>query len=209
MSGYHHFMPTFWNVGLGQFIEAELLLPGLSEKKHLQTCITHGHLTVDPEQPTWLKKSNLLIAAAILLPGESSQGDPAMFMILRMLDDGVAALGSPPASKQVMANLPVTIFIDEFLMNLWYICGVSNFQGGVSCRLEDARVSQQAYVSPSLPEAMWKRGHLGTKGKTKAEKNEEAKGCTLPKGRTPPFVPVREALEKQDQKGDKEQSVFH
>ncbi|KAK6781917.1 hypothetical protein RDI58_019713 [Solanum bulbocastanum] len=37
---------------------------------------------------------------------------------MEMLDDGVAALGVPPASKQVMANFPVTIVINEFLMKL-------------------------------------------------------------------------------------------
>lgn len=59
-----------------------------------------------------------------------------------MFDDIVAALGSPHASQQVMANLPAGT------------CGVSSFQGGVSYKLEDAGVSKQSNVSPSLPEAM-------------------------------------------------------
>lgn len=38
-----------------------------------------GHLTVDPEpeQPAWLEQSHILTAAAALLGGESSQGDPS------------------------------------------------------------------------------------------------------------------------------------
>ncbi|KAL3500340.1 hypothetical protein ACH5RR_039433 [Cinchona calisaya] len=72
--------PGFWNAGLGLFLEAEQLISGTSEKKHLQNCIAHarehlgeaenqsedmesaqtmtntgflfeGHLTVDPEPP--------------------------------------------------------------------------------------------------------------------------------------------------------------
>ncbi|XP_060208240.1 E3 ubiquitin-protein ligase AIP2 [Lycium barbarum] len=161
-------MPGFWNAGLGLFIEAEHLVSGSSEKKHLQSCITQaqeqlaevvnesrhttstengsnrrflfeGHLTVDPEpeQPAWLEQSNLLTAAAALLAGESSQGDPANVnasegghnvleelvarldnMIPEMLDDGPAAPRRPPASKQVVANLPVTTVTDEFLTKL-------------------------------------------------------------------------------------------
>lgn len=35
-----------------------------------------------------------------------------------MLDDGPAAPRAPPASKQVVANLPVITVTDEFLMKL-------------------------------------------------------------------------------------------
>ncbi|KAF3666617.1 E3 ubiquitin-protein ligase AIP2 [Capsicum annuum] len=147
-------MPGFWNAGLGLFVEAEHLVSGSSEKKHLQSCISQareqltevqnesqnttstengsnrrflfeGHLTVDPEpeQPAWLELS--------------SQGDPANVnttegarsvleelvarlddIIPEMLDDGPAAPRAPPASKQVVANLPVITVTDEFLMKL-------------------------------------------------------------------------------------------
>lgn len=160
-------MPGFWNAGLGLFVEAEHLMSGSSEKKHLQSCITQareqlaevenesqnttstengsnrrflfeGHLTVDPEpeQPAWLEQSNLVTAAEALLVGESSEGDPANLdategvrllerlvasldnIIPEMLDDGPAAPRAPPASKQVVANLPVTTVTDEFLKKL-------------------------------------------------------------------------------------------
>ncbi|KAJ8555438.1 hypothetical protein K7X08_012934 [Anisodus acutangulus] len=161
-------MPGFWNAGLGLFVEAEHLVLGSSEKKHLQSCITQareqlaevqnesrnttstengsnrrflfeGHLTVDrePEQPAWLEQSNLLTAAAALLAGQSSHDDPASVnasdggqnvleelvarldnMIPEMLDDGPSAPRRPPASKQVVANLPVTTVTDEFLTKL-------------------------------------------------------------------------------------------
>ncbi|CAN4076615.1 unnamed protein product [Withania somnifera] len=160
-------MPGFWNAGLGLFVEAEHLVSGSSEKKHLQNCITQareqlaevdnesqnttstengsnrrflfeGHLTVDPEPelPAWLEQSNLLTAAEALLVGQSSEGDPANFdategvpllerlvaslhnIIPEMLDDGPSAPRVPPASKQVVENLPVTTITDEVLTKL-------------------------------------------------------------------------------------------
>lgn len=35
-------MPGFWNAGLGLFVEAEHLVSGSSEKKHLQSYITQA-----------------------------------------------------------------------------------------------------------------------------------------------------------------------
>ncbi|CAI9094548.1 OLC1v1030308C1 [Oldenlandia corymbosa var. corymbosa] len=158
--------PGFWNAGLALFIEAEQLISGTAEKKHLLSCIAQarehlgevenrsedvvpaqtrtnrgflfeGHLTVDPEppQPDWLVQSNLLTAAATLFSGESSDGqagrtpEEATDMVRRLverldeivpmiLDDGPVAPRAPPASKELVAKLPVTIVTEEILLKL-------------------------------------------------------------------------------------------
>ncbi|KAI9118446.1 hypothetical protein K1719_010778 [Acacia pycnantha] len=98
-----------------------------------------GHLTVDPEppQPQWLVQSNLLTTAATLFDAESSQGLAAddtsqenaanMLQDLLnrledavplMLSDGPALPKVPPASKEVVAKLPVITLTEEILAKL-------------------------------------------------------------------------------------------
>ncbi|XP_028777379.1 E3 ubiquitin-protein ligase AIP2-like [Neltuma alba] len=98
-----------------------------------------GHLTVDPEppQPQWLVQSNLLTTAGTLFSAESSQGlaadDPSrenaanMLQDLLnrledavplMLSDGPAPPKVPPASKEVVAKLPVITLTGEILAKL-------------------------------------------------------------------------------------------
>ncbi|KAK7321556.1 hypothetical protein VNO77_32322 [Canavalia gladiata] len=98
-----------------------------------------GHLTVDPEppQPQWLVQSNLLSTAATLFAAESSQASAAndttpedasnvlQELINRleevvplMVDEGTVAPKAPPASKEVVANLPVITLTEEILANL-------------------------------------------------------------------------------------------
>nr|AGV54708.1 E3 ubiquitin-protein ligase AIP2-like isoform 1 [Phaseolus vulgaris] len=98
-----------------------------------------GHLTVDPEppQPQWLVQSNLLSTAATLFAAESSQApaanettqeDAAKMLqdllnrleevVPLMVDGGPVAPKAPPASKEVVANLPVITFTKEILANL-------------------------------------------------------------------------------------------
>ncbi|KAK6158788.1 hypothetical protein DH2020_006102 [Rehmannia glutinosa] len=98
-----------------------------------------GHLTVDPEppQPHWLVQSNFLTAAATLFDGESSGtgiGDSnttegAVNLLQELVDrldnivpefletdSGVPK--APPASKEVVAKLPVTTVTEEILTKL-------------------------------------------------------------------------------------------
>ncbi|XP_051151103.1 E3 ubiquitin-protein ligase AIP2 [Andrographis paniculata] len=98
-----------------------------------------GHLTVDPEppQPNWMLQSNLLTAAATLLHGESSglhaedgntreHAVSALQELFNRLDDIVPEILDddsgvprvPPASKEVVAKLPVTCITEEILVKL-------------------------------------------------------------------------------------------
>ncbi|KAL0297334.1 UNVERIFIED_CONTAM: E3 ubiquitin-protein ligase AIP2 [Sesamum radiatum] len=98
-----------------------------------------GHLTVDPEppQPDWLVQSNLLTAAATLFQGESSgeqvENPNSVEGAVNLLQDLVDRLDNivpeildidsgvpraPPASKEVVAKLPVTTVTEEVLVKL-------------------------------------------------------------------------------------------
>ncbi|KAF4386300.1 hypothetical protein G4B88_003517 [Cannabis sativa] len=105
-----------------------------------------GHLTVDrePPQPQWLVQANLLNAAASLLPAESSSSsqsiaaaledenpsDPAAASLIQSLmenlddfllpimEDDRAAPRVPPASKEVVAKLPIINITKEVLEKL-------------------------------------------------------------------------------------------
>ncbi|KAI5669553.1 hypothetical protein M9H77_19406 [Catharanthus roseus] len=99
-----------------------------------------GHLTVDrePPQPDWLVHSNHLTAAATLLAREyshegegniSTSEDTAMLNeLVNRLDDVVPMIGLldvgpvaprvPPASKEVVAKLPVTTITEDTLTKL-------------------------------------------------------------------------------------------
>ncbi|KAL7150683.1 hypothetical protein ABFS83_05G130900 [Erythranthe nasuta] len=98
-----------------------------------------GHLTVDqePPQPAWLVQSNLLTAAATLFQAESSglqldnsnteDGASSLLQQLvdsldnivpEILDIDTGAPRVPPASKEVVAKLPVNTVTQEMLVNL-------------------------------------------------------------------------------------------
>ncbi|XP_061368090.1 E3 ubiquitin-protein ligase AIP2 [Gastrolobium bilobum] len=97
-----------------------------------------GHLTVDqePPQPQWLVESNLLSTAATLFAAESSQGSAAndttpenaanvlqelinrLEEVVPLMDIDPVAPKAPPASKEVVAKLPVITLTDEILANL-------------------------------------------------------------------------------------------
>lgn len=100
-----------------------------------------GHLTVDPEppRPQWLVQSNnLLTAAATLSNLESANGltennnitsENAASILLQLMDDlqdivpeildnDTRAPRVPPASKEVVANLPVITLTEDALSKL-------------------------------------------------------------------------------------------
>ncbi|KAJ1430149.1 Zinc finger, RING-type [Sesbania bispinosa] len=98
-----------------------------------------GHLTVDPEpaQPQWLVQSNLLATAATLFAAESSHGSAANGttpedasnvledlmnrleeVVPLIVDEGVVAPKVPPASKEVVAKLPVITLTEEILAKM-------------------------------------------------------------------------------------------
>ncbi|KAL8499343.1 hypothetical protein ACS0TY_022358 [Phlomoides rotata] len=100
-----------------------------------------GHLTVDaePPQPDWLVQSNLLTAAATLFQAQGDSSGEQMgstdsvdgtasllqhfvdsldSMLPEILDTDSGVPRVPPASKEVVANLPVTTVTDEFLGKL-------------------------------------------------------------------------------------------
>ncbi|KAL5850719.1 hypothetical protein ACOSQ3_008767 [Xanthoceras sorbifolium] len=98
-----------------------------------------GHLTVDPEppQPQWLQQANLMSAVASLVNAESSRGSTESnntsetaanllqefmnnldIVIPELLEDHAGPPRAPPASKEVVAKLPVIVLTDEILSNL-------------------------------------------------------------------------------------------
>ncbi|KAL3844087.1 hypothetical protein ACJIZ3_001490 [Penstemon smallii] len=110
-----------------------------SENRTNRGYLFEGHLTVDPEppRPNWLVQSNLMTAAATLFHGESS-GDQtgsnnstegAVNLLQDLIDrfddivpeflegdSGVPRV--PPASKEVVAKLPVTDVTEDFILKL-------------------------------------------------------------------------------------------
>ncbi|KAK2645159.1 hypothetical protein Ddye_020354 [Dipteronia dyeriana] len=101
--------------------------------------IFEGHLTVDPEppQPQWLQQSYLMHAVASLVNAESSRGSAESdntsataasllqdfmnnldIVIPELLEDNAAPPRAPPASKAVVAKLPVIILTDDILSKL-------------------------------------------------------------------------------------------
>ncbi|GMN63284.1 hypothetical protein TIFTF001_032409 [Ficus carica] len=99
-----------------------------------------GHLTVDmePPQPQWLVQTNLLNAAATLLAAESSSRAAAENedasrsaanliqslienvddLLIPIMEDERGPPKVPPASKEVVANLPIITITEEVLATL-------------------------------------------------------------------------------------------
>jgi E3 ubiquitin-protein ligase AIP2 len=115
--------------------------PG-SQSSQNRGYLFEGHLTVDPEppQPQWLVQQNLMDAVASLLTADASRPassptnsittaetavnmlqelvDNIDTMIPEILEDINAAPSVPPASKEVVAKLPVMTLTKEFLAKL-------------------------------------------------------------------------------------------
>ncbi|CAN1337825.1 E3 ubiquitin-protein ligase AIP2 [Linum perenne] len=100
-----------------------------------------GHLTVDtePPQPQWLVQQNLMSSMASILEGHSSGASVAVNtperdteastlleqlitnlndIIPEIMDDGSRVPRVPPASKEVVAKLPVVTLTQDTLANL-------------------------------------------------------------------------------------------
>ncbi|XVF88989.1 hypothetical protein PTKIN_Ptkin19aG0095600 [Pterospermum kingtungense] len=112
----------------------------LSESSPNRGYLFEGHLTVDPEppQPQWLVQSNLMNAFASAATAESSQGSSAnvntvenaasvLEQVINHLDTVFPEiLGNelgrvrrvPPASKEVVAKLPVIALTEQTLAKL-------------------------------------------------------------------------------------------
>ncbi|KAJ9168130.1 hypothetical protein P3X46_019692 [Hevea brasiliensis] len=113
--------------------------PDVSPSSSRGGYLFEGHLTVDPEppQPQWLVQSNLLNSMASLVGAESSGGpvepnntaeNAANILeelisnldtiIPEIMDNESRVPRAPPASKEVVANLPVITLTEEILARL-------------------------------------------------------------------------------------------
>ncbi|CAA3024028.1 E3 ubiquitin-protein ligase AIP2 [Olea europaea var. sylvestris] len=122
-----------------QLGEVQNLSEDLRPSQNRRGYLFEGHLTVDPEppQPDWLVQENLLTATATLLRGESSGGEAGTGNTLEgaanlieelvsrlddivpeILDNDAAVPRVPPASKEVVAKLPVTSVTEAVLAKL-------------------------------------------------------------------------------------------
>ncbi|XP_050218868.1 E3 ubiquitin-protein ligase AIP2 [Mercurialis annua] len=115
--------------------------PEVSPNSSRRGYLFEGHLTVDPEppQPQWLVQTNLMNSMASILAAGSSRdrvddsnnniAESASSMleelltnldeiIPEILDDGSRVPRVPPASKEVVAKLPVITLTEEILAKL-------------------------------------------------------------------------------------------
>lgn len=111
---------------------------GSIENRASRGFLFEGHLTVDqePAQPQWMLQENMMMAVAALHSGQSSEDQLGTSstteftnilqdlvgrlddIIPQFLDDGPVAPKVPPASKEVVAKLPVSIVSEEMLKKL-------------------------------------------------------------------------------------------
>ncbi|KAE8718852.1 E3 ubiquitin-protein ligase AIP2 [Hibiscus syriacus] len=111
----------------------------LAESSQNRGYLFEGHLTVDPEppQPQWLVQSNLMTAFASAATADSSEGSGSNVVtvenaanvleqlinhldtvIPEILDNEAGVRKVPPASKEVVAKLPVITLSEEILAKL-------------------------------------------------------------------------------------------